>query len=810
MQQKLVIVESPKKAQLIQGFLTRSKLSGYKVMASSGHVRDLKKRPLGIDLDNNYAPIYEVTADKQKIVRELKAEAKRSEIVYLASDEDREGEAIAWHLCQALDLQPEKTRRIVFHEITSEAFLHALENPREIDLNLVDAQQARRVLDRLVGFELSPVLWRRVRPSLSAGRVQSVAVKLVVDREREIEAFVPTSSYRVQGVFSLASGETLKAELNERFATEEQAQRFLEHCRTTDLVIGDLTRKQGKRSPSAPFTTSTLQQEAASRLGYPVAKTMRLAQSLYESGHITYMRTDSTTLSSLALGTIASEIREQYGEQYHQPRQFATKSKGAQEAHEAIRPTYISNVSVGATAEEKRLYELIRRRAMASQMADAILDRTTVTIPVPETSYHFTATGEMMIFKGFLELYMDADATGDRLLPAMNSGEPLSFTEVVALERYTQRPARYTEASMVSKMEELGIGRPSTYAPTIQTIQQRAYVERGDREGTSRQVIELRLADDIVSRSVQTEVYGADRGKLLPTDIGIVVNDFLVENFSDIVNYGFTAQVEEDFDQIAEGQRQWQQVIDGFYKEFHPAVEQAQTYERGAMRVGGRELGIDPESGLVVIASMGRYGSMVQIGTTDGEQKPRYASLRPGQNLATITLEDALELFRLPKSLGSFEDQEVTVSVGRFGPYVKHNGTFTSLPKGVDPSEVSLEDAIQYIIEKREAQEKSLLRTFAEEPDLEIREGRFGPYIKYKGKNYKVPTDNVQTITYDEVKALIDSAPTTGRRRATSKKVSDASQDVAETKPKAKRTTAKSKELATKSVSKRRASTTKS
>lgn len=771
MSQILVIVESPKKAQLIQGFLNKNKLSGYKVMASAGHVRDLKKRPLGIDIENNYAPIYEVTEDKVKLIKELKAEAKKSDLVYLASDEDREGEAIAWHLSEALALDPKRTKRIVFHEITSEAFMEALANPRDIDLHLVDAQQARRVLDRLVGFELSPVLWRRVRPSLSAGRVQSVAVRLVVEREREIASFIPTSTYRVLGQFALPSGTLIKAELDHRFDSEDEAKAFLAQCHQEAFRISDLQKRQGKRSPAAPFTTSTLQQEASSRLGYSVSTTMRLAQSLYESGHITYMRTDSVNLSNLALGTIGKEIKAKYGEDYHQPRKYTTKSKGAQEAHEAIRPTYINHVTIDGSAQEKKLYELIYRRAMASQMADAQIERTTVTIPVGQTGHNFVATGEVITFRGFLELYLDADSDDAKLLPPMSTGELLLPQSIEADERYTQRPARYTEASMVSKMEELGIGRPSTYAPTIQTIQARGYVERGDKEGTPRHSTTLSLLPTgLVERSVRTEMYGADKGKLLPTDMGTIVNDFLVEHFPDIVNYGFTAQVESDFDSIAEGKQQWQSVIDGFYKGFHPSVQAAQTIEPGSSRVGARELGIDPETGRKVIASMGRFGSMVQIGTTDdGEDKPRYASLRPTQTLETISLEEALELFRLPKSLGTFEDKEVSVAIGRFGPYIKHNSKFTSLPKGIEPLDVTLEDAIRYIVEKREAEEKSLLRTFAEEEGLEIRQGRFGPYIKYQGENYKISADLVDTIAYSDVKQLIEQAPAKGKKRSSPK-----------------------------------------
>lgn len=763
MPQKLVIVESPKKAQLIQGFLAQNKLTGYKVMASAGHVRDLKKRPLGIDLEDNYRPIYEITEDKAKLVRELKAEAKKSELVYLASDEDREGEAIAWHLSEALALKPQQVKRIAFHEITSEAFLEALDNPRDIDHHLVDAQQARRVLDRLVGYELSPVLWKRVRPSLSAGRVQSVAVRLVVEREREIQAFVPSSQYRVQAEFLLPQGQLLKAELNHRFDSEEEAHNFLLKCKSQgdSFKILDLKKKQGKRSPSAPFTTSTLQQEAASRLGYSVTTTMRLAQSLYEGGHITYMRTDSVNLSKLALGTIAKVIKDKYGDEYHQSRQYATKSKGAQEAHEAIRPTYADRTKIEGTAQEQKLYELIRNRALASQMADAIIERTSVVIPVEHSEYAFIATGEVVVFRGFLELYLKEEGAEAKMLPPMNVGETLQVQAIVAQQRYSARPARYTEASMVSKMEELGIGRPSTYAPTIQTIQTRGYVERGDKEGEQRSVIELQLALQGVKRSVKEETYGADKGKLIPTDMGIIVNDFLIEHFPSVVNYGFTAEVESDFDQIAEGKRQWQAVIDEFYKDFHPLVSQAETYAPGQARIGARELGRHPETGQRVVASMGRFGSMVQIGTTEDGDTPRYASLRPGQSLEAITLDEALELFRLPKLLGEYEGKEVSVAVGRFGPYIKHNSQFVSLPKGVEPLDVDLTSAIQYIEEKRLKEERSLLRTFTEESELEIRDGRYGAYIKYKGDNYKLPKGaDIDSLSYAEVKQLIEQGDT--------------------------------------------------
>ena len=762
-EQNLVIVESPKKAQLIQGFLNKKKLSGFKVMASAGHVRDLKKRPLGVDIENNFSPIYEVNEDKKKLIRELKAEAKKSELVYLASDEDREGEAIAWHLSETLGLKPQNRRRIVFHEITSEAFMHALDNPRDINQDLVDAQQARRVLDRLVGYELSPVLWKRVRPSLSAGRVQSVAVRLIVEREREINAYKPTSQYRVQANFLLPNGSVLAAELNHRFDTEEEANSFLAYCSSQRFQIGNLATKMARRSPSAPFTTSTLQQDAANKLGYSVSQTMRLAQTLYESGHITYMRTDSVNLSQMALSTLKKEIVGTYGEKYHKFRQFTTKSKGAQEAHEAIRPTYIDVAEISGSAQEKKLYDLIRRRTLASQMSDADIERTTVSIPVSGTDYSFVANGEVIKFRGFLEVYLSDDSQdGNKLLPSMSVGEILTPESVTADQRYSQRPPRYTEASMVSKMEELGIGRPSTYAPTINTIQERGYVERGDKEGSPREVITLKLTPETgkIKRSVKAEKYGSDKGKLIPTDMGMVVNDFLVEHFPDIVNYGFTASVEEDFDDIALGKHQWQDIIAKFYKGFHPDVEKAQVFEKGSARVGTRELGIDPDSGLPVIASMGRFGSMVQIGTTEQVEKPRYASLQVGQTLESITLEQALDLFKLPKALGEYNGDAVSVGIGKFGPYVRYGKSYVSIPKDRDPLDVNLDEAIALIQAKAEAEEKSLLKVFTEEQGLEVRDGRFGPYIKYQNANYKLPKGiDIASLTYEDAKKIIDEAP---------------------------------------------------
>ena len=773
----LVIVESPKKAELISGFLKKHQLNDYKVMASAGHVRDLKQHSFSVNVEDHFRPEYVITEDKKSLVRELKAAAKKADLVYLASDEDREGEAIAWHLSEALELKPEKTRRIVFHEITAEAFLHALEHPREVNMNLVDAQQARRVLDRIVGFELSPVLWKRIRPSLSAGRVQSVAVRLIVDREREITAFVPQSSYRLQATFVLPSGERLLTELNHRFATEAEAEALMTRCATADFSIGAITRRAARRSPAAPFTTSTLQQEAAHKLGYSVSQTMRLAQSLYESGHITYMRTDSVNLSSQALGAIARQIEKHPGKEYHQPRRFQTKSKGAQEAHEAIRPTYIDRERVGGTAQEQRLYDLIRKRTLASQMADAEIERTTVSIPVAGTDYAFTAQGEVITFRGFLDVYMEStgeegNAEVTKLLPAVKEREALSLEALTGEERFTQRPARYTEASMVSKMEELGIGRPSTYAPTIQTIQNRGYVERADREGQRRNYTVLTLKDGAVKRAVKSEVYGADKGKLLPTDVGIVVNDFLVDQFPNIVDYNFTARVEEEFDTIAEGKTAWSGAIGDFYQRFHPEVERA-THERPAQRVGQRILGVQPSTGLQVSVSIGRYGPMAQLGTAEDAEKPRFASLQKGQSLETITLEEALALFDLPKNIGEYEGEVMTVAVGRFGPYVRHAGKFYSLPKDTDPLSCTAEQAIEIIREKRESEEKSLLKSFAEDADLSIRTGRFGPYLKYKTDNYKLPKDvDPTSMSYDDCMKLVAETPAKAARKGAARKSS--------------------------------------
>ena len=675
MAKNLVIVESPAKAKTIEKFLGKD----FEVLSSYGHIRDLKKKDFSVDIEHNYKPIYEIPADKKKLVETLKQEADKADMVWLASDEDREGEAIAWHLFEVLKLKPEKTKRIVFHEITKDAILHAIENPRDIDLNRVDAQQARRVLDRIVGFELSPVLWKKVKPALSAGRVQSVAVRLIVEREREISAFKPEAAYRVIGEFLLPGGELLKAELSQRLKTEDEAKALLEACKTARFSIGDVTVKPAKKSPAAPFTTSTLQQEAARKLGFSVAQTMMVAQRLYEAGHITYMRTDSVNLSSLAINTTKDEIVKTLGERYLHIRNYHTHTKGAQEAHEAIRPTYISHHEINASSQEKRLYELIWKRTIASQMSDAELEKTTATIAVSGRKEHFVAVGEVLKFDGFLKVYMEStddegDAEGnDKMLPALAKGDVLTLSSVTATERFSQAPARYTEASLVRKLEELGIGRPSTYAPTISTIQQREYVEKGDRKGTERKYRMLTLHDGKIESGEKTELTGADKGKLLPTDIGVVVNDFLTEYFPDILNYNFTANVEQQFDDIAEGKTVWNDEIDHFYKLFHPVVESALAL-RLEHKVGERVLGTDPKSGRPVSVKIGRFGPLVQIGTPEDTEKPLFASLLKGQSMSTITLEEALKLFDLPRTLGDFEGKTVVVGIGRFGPYIRHDG----------------------------------------------------------------------------------------------------------------------------------------
>lgn len=779
MQKNLVIVESPAKAKTIEKYLG----ADYKVMSSYGHIRDLKKKDFGVDL-KTFEPQYEIPADKRKVVTELRAQAKKSEAVWLASDEDREGEAISWHLAEVLGLDPKETRRIVFHEITKPAILSAIEHPRHIDLNLVDAQQARRVLDRLVGFKLSPVLWRKVRPSLSAGRVQSVAVRLIVEREREIQQFKPESSYRVTAVFEVPASNgnitLLKAELNKRFATRDEAQAFLEKCKEATFTIDAITTRPTKRNPAPPFTTSTLQQEAARKLGFPVAVTMRVAQSLYESGLITYMRTDSMNLSDLCLNSCGPVISSLMGDEYHQRRTYHTHSKGAQEAHEAIRPTDMNRQTIEGDTREQRLYELIWKRTIACQMADAKLERTTVNIAVSETDEMFQATGEVVRFDGFLRVYREsqgddenANADESKLLPPMNEGETLQRREVVAQQRFSQQPARYTEASLVHKMEELGIGRPSTYAPTISTIQNREYVVKGDAEGTPRSYDQLTLQSDTISETTQSENVGSNRGKLVPTDIGLVVNDFLMEYFPEIMDYNFTANVEKQFDEVAEGKENWTEMISNFYQDFEPQVERTLN-EKTEHRVGERELGVDPKSGKPVSVKIGRFGPVVQMGTPSDDEKPQFANLTKEQSIETITLEEALELFKLPRTLGELEGQVVKANVGRFGPYVQLGKLFVSIPKGEDPMDITLERAAELIQEKRLKEEQSHLKQFDEDPDLEVRAGRWGPYIAYKGKNYKLPKSDAERateLTYDECKKIIEAEAkkpaTRGRGRAT-------------------------------------------
>lgn len=776
MQKNLVIVESPAKAKTIEKFLGKD----YKVMSSYGHIRDLKTKEFSIDIEHNYAPQYVVPADKKKLVSELKSEAKSAQQVWLASDEDREGEAISWHLYEVLGLKPENTKRIVFHEITKNAILHAIETPRQIDINLVNAQQARRVLDRIVGFELSPILWRKVKPALSAGRVQSVAVRLIVEREREIHDFVSEAAYRVIANFILPDGTTaLKAELNRRLKDKEEVREFLESCKNASFTIDDITTKPVKKSPAPPFTTSTLQQEAARKLGYSVSQTMMIAQRLYESGLITYMRTDSVNLSDLALGTAKETILATYGEKYYKFRQYHTKSKGAQEAHEAIRPTYISHVEAGNTPQEKKLYDLIRKRTIACQMADAELERTTISIGIGGKTEHFVAVGEVIRFEGFLQVYMESNDDENEkeqdngLLPPVNLHDVLSLKDIVATERFTQRPPRYTEASLVRRLEELGIGRPSTYAPTIQTIQNREYVVKGDKEGTERNYSVLTLSGGQISEAEKTEIVGADRNKLMPTDIGTVVNDFLMEYFPDVMDYNFTASVEKEFDSIAEGELIWTKAIDKFYKMFHPIVE-ATAAVKTEHKVGERELGIDPKSGNPVFVKIGRYGPVVQIGAAHADDKeapkPQFASLMKGQSIDTITLEEALKLFDLPRTIGEYEGKVMVAAIGRFGPFIRHDGKFVSIPKDLNPLTITPEEAITLIDEKRKKDEQRFIKKFDEEPELEILNGRFGPYISYQKANYRIPKSvtDPAALTLEDCKKII--AETAGKTTSAGKK----------------------------------------
>jgi DNA topoisomerase-1 len=755
MSKNLVIVESPAKAKTIEGFLGKD----FTVKSSFGHIRDLVKKGFGVDIENNFTPTYEVQPDKERVIAELKKLSKGADMVWLASDEDREGEAISWHLYETLGLTKQNTRRIVFHEITKPAILKAIENPREIDINLVNAQQARRVLDRLVGFELSPILWRKVRPSLSAGRVQSVAVRLIAEREREIQKFTSTSAFKVSAVFKVGSG-LLKAELDKRFATEDEAQAFLEKCKAAAFTIESLETKPAKRSPAAPFTTSTLQQEAARKLGFSVAQTMTIAQRLYEAGKITYMRTDSVNLSDTAMDQANKAINENYGAKYYNPRKYKTKSKGAQEAHEAIRPTYIDRTVIDGERNEQRLYELIWKRTIASQMSDAELEKTTAKVNVSGTSELFVAQGEVLKFDGFLKIYMegtddeDSDDENSSMLPPMKVGEVLDRQDITATQRFTHHPPRYTEASLVKKLEELGIGRPSTYAPTISTVQKRNYVEKTDREGTQRQYTQLSLAKQNLTRETKTENTGAEKAKLFPTDIGMVVNDFLLQYFPNILDFHFTAKVEEEFDEIAEGNLDWQKMLKSFYTPFHKTVES--TTENSERASGERILGVDPVSGKPVSVRIGRFGPLAQIGETieDSEEKPKFASLRKQQSIETITLEEALDLFKLPMTVGTYNEKEVVIGVGRFGPYVKLDDQYISIPRTEDPLSVDLERAIELIKEKEEADAPV---AHYKGKGVTKGKGRFGPFIKYEGLFINVPRAyNFDNLSQKDIEELID------------------------------------------------------
>lgn len=778
MQDNLVIVESPAKAKTIEKFLG----ADFKVMSSYGHIRDLKKKELSIDMDT-MQPAYVIPKEKEKLVSELKASAKKAKKIWLASDEDREGEAISWHLCEVLGLDEKKTSRIVFHEITKPAILAAIENPRHLDMNLVNAQQARRMLDRLVGFKLSPVLWRKVKPALSAGRVQSVAVRLIVEREREIQQFKSEPYYRVNAIFGLTrqdgSQVEVKAELDKRFTHHDEAVAFLELCRNAEFSVEAIQKKPLKRSPAPPFTTSTLQQEAARKLGFSVSQTMMVAQHLYENGLITYMRTDSVNLSNLAIGTAKEEITKLYGEEYSQPHNFHTHSKGAQEAHEAIRPTYISNTTIDGTAQEKRLYDLIWKRTVASQMADAQIEKTTVTIRISAddpTLAHFVANGEVVTFDGFLKVYRestddddnnmntnatDADNNFSHHLPVMAVNDVLSRREITSTERFSQGPSRYTEASLVHKMEELGIGRPSTYAPTISTIQQREYVQKGDRKGEERSYTIDTLRGIQITEKTKVEVTGNEKGKLLPTDIGIVVNDFLIENFPDIMDYNFTARVEQQFDQIAEGKEPWTDMMRNFDSRFEPDVEKV-INARSEHKAGERQLGNDPKTGRPVFVKIGRFGPVVQIGAADDEQKPQFAQLPADKRMDEITLDEALELFKLPRTVGQFEGSDVVIGAGRFGPYILHNKKYTSLPKTEDPMTVTLDTAIKLIEEKRQQEAQRHIKQFDEDAKLEILNGRYGPYIAYDGKNYRIPKaqhDKAAQLSYEQCMEIVNATP---------------------------------------------------
>ncbi len=766
MQENLVIVESPAKAKKIEEFLGKD----YKVMSSYGHIRDLKKKELSIN-EQTMEPHYEIPEEKKKLVADLKSTAKQAKKIWLASDEDREGEAISWHLCEVLGLDEEKTSRIVFHEITKPAILDAIEHPRHLDMNLVNAQQARRVLDRLVGFKLSPVLWRKVKPALSAGRVQSVAVRLIVEREREVQKFHSEPFYRINAVFALTQedGNTaeVKAELDKRFKTHEEVEVFLEKCKEAKFTVEAVSKKPLKRMPAPPFTTSTLQQEAARKLGFTVSQTMMIAQRLYESGNITYMRTDSVNLSTLCKNASKDEIIKVYGKEYSHERNYHTSSKGAQEAHEAIRPTYMNKATIDGTGQEKRLYELIWKRTLASQMADAQIEKTTITINIDGSQEKFVANGEVVVFDGFIKVYRESTDDEDNgedtthILPAMKEGDELQRREIVATERFSQAPTRYTEASLVKKLEDLGIGRPSTYAPTISTIQQREYVIKGDKHGEERTFTVDTLKGIKVTQKTKKELAGSEKGKLLPTDIGIVVNDFLMNSFPNIMDYNFTANVEQKFDDIAEGKTEWIEWMKNFDQKFEPEVKEVMD-ARSEHKAGERELGKDPQTGRPVFVKIGRFGPVVQIGTAEDETKPQFAQLPTDKSIETITLEEAIELFKLPREVGEFEGATVTIGAGRFGPYVLHNRKYVSIPKGEDPMSITLERAIELINEKRQNEQKRHIKTFEEDSKLELLNGRYGPYIAYDGKNYRIPKakqENVEDLSYEECMIIIKDSP---------------------------------------------------
>ncbi|MBP1542214.1 MAG: type I DNA topoisomerase [Prevotella sp.] len=763
MQKNLVIVESPAKAKTIEKFLG----SDYKVMSSYGHIRDLKKKEMSIN-EKSLEPEYEIPEEKEKLVKELKSNAEKAEKVWLASDEDREGEAISWHLCEVLGLDKKKTNRIVFHEITKPAILQAIEHPRHLDMNLVNAQQARRVLDRLVGFKLSPVLWRKVKPALSAGRVQSVAVRLIVEREREIQNFKSESFYNINGIFAITNADgsqtEVKAALVQRLKTHEEVEQLLEKCKEATYTVSAVSKKPLKRTPAPPFTTSTLQQEAARKLGFTVSQTMMVAQHLYEHGQITYMRTDSVNLSGLCINASKEEITNIYGAEYSKVRQYHTNSKGAQEAHEAIRPTYMDRPEIEGTLQERRLYDLIWKRTIASQMADAEIEKTTVEISMNGQQPFFVAQGEVVKFDGFIKVYRESVDDDDQqddeshILPPMKEGMELSRREIQATQRFSQGPQRYTEASLVHKLEELGIGRPSTYAPTISTIQQREYVHKGDKKGEERLYTVDTLKGKVVSQKIRKEMAGSDKGKLLPTDIGIVVNDFLMKYFPSIMDYNFTAKVEQDFDKIAEGGETWTEMMKNFYKSFEPTVEKTMN-ARQERKAGERQLGTDPKSGKPVFVKIGRFGPVVQIGSAEDAEKPQFAQLPSNKSMETLTLNEALELFRLPRTVGDFEEAPVVIGTGRFGPYVLHQKKYTSLPKGVDPMTITLDEAVDLIKEKRQQENQKHLKIFIEDSKMEVLNGRYGPYIAYDGKNYRLPKAmhaRAAELTYDECKEIIE------------------------------------------------------